>query len=139
MVFGTFDMIHKGHEDLFRQARALVEEPYLIVSIARDSAAARHRGFVPQNAERERMSMVDAHPLVDRAILGDESGFVAHIKEEAPDIIALGYDQGGEYVEILEGSLAAAQLFPRIVRLQSFEPEIYKTSKLRGSSSFLDT
>ena len=34
MVFGTFDMIHAGHEDLFRQARALAKEPYLIVSVA---------------------------------------------------------------------------------------------------------
>ena len=50
MVFGTFDIIHAGHEDLFRQARALAEDPHLIVSVARDSAAARHRALASGHA-----------------------------------------------------------------------------------------
>lgn len=131
MVFGTFDMIHDGHVDLFTQARALAEDPYLIVSVARDSAAMRHRGFAPQKKEEERRALVGAHELVDRAVLGDEVGFVAHINAEMPDIIALGYDQAGEYVENLEQELAAARLVPRIVRLVPYKPETFKTSKLR--------
>src|SRR3989344_4903091 len=55
MIFGTFDMIHPGHEDLFRQARELAEEPYLIVSIARDSATTRHKGTPPRRSELERL------------------------------------------------------------------------------------
>ena len=131
MVFGTFDMLHDGHADLFRQARALADDPYLIVSLARDSAAMRHRGFAPQKKEDERRELVESHPLVDRAVLGDEVGFIAHIKAEMPDIIALGYDQAGEYVENLERDLAAAGLTPRLVRLNAYKPETFKTSKLR--------
>jgi cytidyltransferase-like protein len=131
MVFGTFDMLHEGHEDFFRQARALAPDPYLIVSIARDSAAARHRGFLPRKNEEERRALVGGHPLVDRVVLGDEEGFIAHIKAESPDIIALGYDQAGEYVENLERKLAAAGMAPRIVRLAPYKPETFKTSKLR--------
>lgn len=131
MIFGTFDMIHEGHEELFRQARALAAEPYLIVSVARDSAAKRHRGFVPKHTEDERRSMLAAHPLVDRAILGDSDGFITHIAQENPDIIALGYDQAGEYVDALEGELAKAHISPRIVRLQPYKPETFKTSKFR--------
>ncbi len=132
MVFGTFDMVHPGHEDLFRQARALGGDPYLIVSVARDSAATRHRGFAPRNAEEIRLSHIAAHELVDRAVLGDEDGFLAHIVAEKPDVIALGYDQGGEYVDGLKEKLATAQLFPDIVRLKPFHPEVFKTSKLRS-------
>jgi len=132
MLFGTFDMIHPGHENLFTQARALAEDPYLIVSVARDSAALRHRGFAPQNSQDDRLVDIASHPLVDTAVLGDEEGFIEHIKRASPDIIALGYDQAGEYVENLERELAAAGLLVRIVRLQAFEPETYKTSKLRG-------
>lgn len=130
MAFGTFDMIHKGHESLFRQARALAEEPYLIVSVARDSAAARHRGFSPRHHEAERLAQVAAHPLVDEAMLGDEIGYTAHIIAAKPDIIALGYDQTGEYVDDLEKDLTSAGYGGKVVRLQAFEPETYKTSKL---------
>ena len=132
MVFGTFDMIHAGHEDLFRQARALAEEPYLIVSIARDSAAKRHRGFSPRRHESERLAQVAAHPLVDEAVPGDEIGYITHIVTAKPDIIALGYDQKGEYVEQLEKTLLDAGLSPEILRLKAFKPETHKTSKFFG-------
>jgi cytidyltransferase-like protein len=131
MIFGTFDMIHKGHEDFFRQARNLAEEPYLIVSVARDSAAARHRASAPRNSENERLAFVSNHELVDKAILGDEEGFIEHIINESPEIIALGYDQEGEYVDALQGALESAGLTPRIVRLNAFKPETFKTSRLR--------
>ena len=130
MVFGTFDMIHAGHEDLFRQARALAKEPYLIVSVARDEVAERIKGFRPRHAEEERRAMVAAHTLVDEAVLGDVQGYVGHIRANIPDVIALGYDQTGEYVETLDNDLREAGLHARIMRLSAFKPEVYKTSKL---------
>ena len=36
MVFGTFDILHQGHLDFFKQARKLVANPFLVVSVARD-------------------------------------------------------------------------------------------------------
>lgn len=132
MVFGTFDMIHAGHEDFFRQARALVEAPHLIVSIARDAVAGRVRGYPPRNSEESRRAMLDAHPLVDEVILGDESGYIQHISRLKPHIIALGYDQQGQYVDNLEKVLLTAGLKTRVVRMQSYKPETFKTSKLRG-------
>ena len=130
MVFGTFDMVHPGHEDFFRQARALAEEPYLIVSVARDAVATRYRGFSPRHHESERLAQVAAHPLVDEAVPGDETGYIAHIVTARPDIIALGYDQTGEYVERLEKDLQEAGMSTQVVRLSAFRPEVYKTSKL---------
>lgn len=132
MVFGTFDMVHAGHEDFFRQARTLVQNPHLIVSVARDVSVQRIKGFVPQRNEEERKALVTTHPLVDEAVIGDTEGYLAHILISAPDIIALGYDQSGEYVDTLEADLREAGLSARIVRLQPFEPETYKTAKLRA-------
>ncbi len=132
MVFGTFDMVHEGHMSLFRQARALAPEPHLIVSVARDTAAARVKGTSPRANERDRLARVGDCALVDEAVLGDELGYIDHIKQAAPDILALGYDQSGEYVDSLETSLRASGIQARIVRLDAFKPEIYKTSKLRG-------
>lgn len=132
MVFGTFDMLHEGHLDLFRQARALAPTPFLIVSVARDASTERVKGKRPQRTEAERLALVAACPLVDEAVLGDEIGYLDHIKKAGPEIIALGYDQAGEYVEHLADDLRGAGLAPAIVRLQPYEPETYKTSKLQG-------
>jgi len=130
MVFGTFDMIHEGHEDFFKQARALAENPHLIVSVARDSAVQRVKKISSKSSEKERLRRISEHPLVDQALLGDEKGYVSHIQNIRPDIIALGYDQEGEYVEHLERDLRAAGLSTHIVRLKAYKPELYKTSKL---------
>ena len=138
MVFGTFDMLHPGHEDFFRQARALAPDPYLIVSVARDSAAARHRAAGPRHSEEERAALVRAHELVDEVVVGDEAGYINHIMAARPDIIALGYDQTGEYVEHLERDLTTAGLKSKVIRLQAFQPETYKTSKLHDRKNTTD-
>ena len=36
MVFGTFDGLHKGHLNFFKQAKNFAENSFLIVSVARD-------------------------------------------------------------------------------------------------------
>ena len=51
-----------------------------------------------------------AHNLVDEVVLGDEGGYIDHILAAQPDIIGLGYDQAGEYVEHLERDLTAVGL-----------------------------
>ncbi len=131
MVFGTFDMLHEGHLDFFRQARSLASDPLLIVSIARDSAVKRIKGSTPVHGELERLALVEECDLVDEVVLGDEDGYVEHIVQAAPAIIALGYDQHGEYVDRLQGDLVLAGFEPQIVRLKPYKPEVYKTSKLR--------
>jgi cytidyltransferase-like protein len=130
MVFGTFDMIHKGHEDLFKQARALFPDPHLVVSVARDSAVRRVKGAGARKSETERLAAIAAHPDVDEALLGDEEGYIAHIAKAAPDIIALGYDQTGEYVDNLKKDLQNAGIRAGIVRLKPYKEHIFKTSKL---------
>lgn len=134
MVFGTFDMVHEGHVDLFRQARALTPDPHLIVSIARDSAVKRMKGAAPRHTDIERMRVVEENPLVDEVVLGDEQGYIDHIKTCEPDIIALGYDQVGEYVARLEIDLLRVGLETKVVRLKPYKPEVYKTSKLSSNA-----
>ena len=131
MVFGTFDMLHEGHLDLLRQARSLANDPYLIVSVARDVSARRVKDKAPRHTEDERLALVSACELVDEAVLGDREGYMPHIRSARPDIIALGYDQVGEYVDYLERDLKDAGLATRVVRLHAFRPEVFKTSKLQ--------
>lgn len=137
MVFGTFDMIHEGHVDFFRQARALAPHiagraprPHLIVSVAREPVVTRIKGEKPKRSERERQALLERNTLVDEVVLGQEDGYIEHIMKAKPDIIALGYDQRGEFVERLERNLTGSGLKVRVVRLKAFRPETYKTSKL---------
>ncbi len=131
MVFGTFDMVHPGHLDLFRQARALASDPYLIVSVARDTVVARIKGAPPRHTEEERCALVVASDLVDEAVIGDEEGYLAHLIAARPDVIALGYDQEGEYVNTLAQDLRERGMSVEIVRLKAYLPEVYKTRLLR--------
>ena len=130
MVFGTFDMVHEGHVDFFRQARSLALHPYLIVSIARDAIATRIKGAKPRRTEKERHALLSRNTLVDEVVLGQEDGYIEHIAQAKPDIIALGYDQMGEFVDRLERDLTDAGVEAKVVRVQAFQPEKYKTSKL---------
>ncbi|PKB71601.1 MAG: hypothetical protein BZY87_04355 [SAR202 cluster bacterium Io17-Chloro-G6] len=92
VLFGTFDGVHDGHRDLFRQARAFGGR--LTVIIARDLMVLRLKHQVPKLAERIRHDIVKGEELVDAAAFGDSELSVYHtLKELNPDIICLGYDQ----------------------------------------------
>ena len=133
MVFGTFDMLHEGHLDMFRQARALVDEPQLIVSIARDAATERIKGHAPKHSELDRLKNVEACSLVEEVVLGDRDGFINHIVKADPEVIGLGYDQKSSYVTELQAELDRVGLKTRVVRLKPYKPDVYKTSKLQGA------
>lgn len=128
MVFGTFDIVHPGHLDFFKQARHLAQKPFLIVSIARDVSVEKVKGRPPLYGELERKKAVDETGLADRVVLGALGDHIAHILEEAPDIIALGYDQAGYYVETTKAYFAEHAPEVRFITLRSHHPEKYKSS-----------
>lgn len=129
MVFGTFDRLHKGHLNFFKQARALAESPFLIVSVARDVNVTKIKGKKPYLNERQRLNAVKKCALVDKAVLGGTTNYLPHIIREKPNIIALGYDQGN-YIQNLQAKLAKSGLRVKVVRLKPYRPEIYKSSLL---------
>lgn len=129
---GTFDGLHDGHRDYFRQARGHGDE--LVVVIARDTTVERVKGRRPQYGENERLAAVQAEPLVNRALLGREGGEkFAVLLELRPDVVFLGYDQPASEKDI-RAFLDANGLLPtRILRGVSYRPEIYKSSLLISS------
>lgn len=129
MIFGTFDIVHPGHEHFFMQARKLAKNPFLIVSIARDVNVKRIKGKLPKNSELKRKRAVEENPLVDKAVLSGIKKYLPHIQKEQPDIIALGYDQT-EYTKTLKKDLLLLGLTPKIVTLRPHRPDKYKTSLL---------
>jgi len=134
MVFGTFDGLHLGHLSFFKQAKDLVRESFLVVSIARDVNVLKIKGSSPSLNERKRKKLIESCELVDEVVLGGVHDYLAHIKKENPDIIALGYDQNN-YVEHLKEDLNQKGLNPEIVRLKPYKEHVYKNSLLKKKSS----
>jgi cytidyltransferase-like protein len=131
MVFGTFDILHKGHLNFFKQARKLSRNPFLIVSVARDINVKKIKGVFSIKKEKQRLAEIKKCLLVDRATLGGVKNYIAHIKKQSPQIIALGYDQKA-YVKNLKADLKTAGINAKIVRLKAFYPKVYKSSFLKA-------
>lgn len=129
LIFGTFDGLHEGHKDFFRQAKEFGD--YLVVVVGRDSTVGRVKKQMPKFNENERLAIVEQCESVDFARLGNEGVSPYEvIKEIKPDIICLGYDQT-HFTERLEAKLKEIGMPEvKIIRLKAFEPEKYKSSIL---------
>ena len=135
LVFGTFDGLHEGHKDFFRQALRQAQSKSnhgvsLIVVVGRDSTIIKTKGRPSKFNEQERIKAVEECDLVDEARLGNEGNNPYKIIEEIkPDMICLGYDQT-HFTEKLTEKVQEMGLNILIMRLEAFKPEIYKSSLL---------
>lgn len=130
MCFGTFDGLHPGHEDYFRQAHELGDS--LVVVVARDVTVVDIKGDLPSINEQERLQAVMDHVLVDDAVLGYEDDKYRVIEEHQPDILCLGYDQES-FTDTLDIELTRRGLAAQIVRCEPYFPDTFKSSLLRGA------
>ncbi len=131
MLFGTFDIFHKGHENFIAQARAYGD--YLIAIIARDKTVLKIKGKLPKNDEKKRLDVARQSGLVDKVIHGSLTDKYAAIKKYQPDIICLGYDQTYFTDKLfLEKNLKSKiiNLKFKVVRLKPYKPNKYKSSLL---------
>ena len=128
MAFGTFDIFHPGHENYLRQAKALGTR--LVVVVARDENVVRYKKQDTRNKEQKRLEIIRASGLADEAVLGDLENRYAAIEKFRPGVIALGYDQKAN-LEELKNKLQELGLQVEIVRLEAFQPEKWKSSKLK--------
>lgn len=130
MVFGTFDGLHEGHINFFAQARHLANDPFLVVSVARDKNVKKIKGESPEFKEKERLAFIKNSVLVDRAVLAGLENHLPHILKEKPEIIALGYDQIA-YIKNLKKDLENQGLMVKIIRLKPYKKHIYKNHLLK--------
>ncbi|TAL54509.1 MAG: FAD synthase [Nanoarchaeota archaeon] len=127
MVMGTFDLFHKGHEYFLREARRRGD--YLVVLIARDATVAKLKGKKPRRNEKQRQYDVKKSGIPDKVVLGKLGDKYSVLEKEKPDVICLGYDQTF-FTDKLKDELKKRGIKAKIIRLKSFKPEIYKTSKI---------
>lgn len=129
MIFGTFDYFHAGHDDLVRQAKSLGD--FLIAVVARGDTVEKIKGRKPDHSERERLSVLKKHPLVDKAVIGEKGDKHKVILKHKPNIIALGYDQF-VFTYTLNKLIIDNNLATEVVRLKAYQPENFKSSKIKA-------
>ncbi len=135
MLFGTFDGLHPGHLDFFKQARSIAgDNAFLIVSIARDKNVFKIKNHTPHLNEKARMALLRKCELVNKVVLSGASDHLPHIIKEKPDIIALGYDQT-HYVANLQKDLRNNGLKVQVKRLLPYKAHIYKNNLLRKKNT----
>ncbi len=91
---GVFDILHAGHVQFLRQAKALGN--VLVVGINSDRSTQRLKGAGrPINNERDRMALVAALDAVDAVVLFDEETPVELIRLLHPTL----HVKGGDYAD----------------------------------------
>jgi D-beta-D-heptose 7-phosphate kinase/D-beta-D-heptose 1-phosphate adenosyltransferase len=116
---GCFDILHKGHLTLLKQARSLGDK--LVVGLNSDASVKRLKGhdrpFNDINTRREQLLLI---PYVDDVIIFEEDTPYELIKEVQPDLIV----KGGDYTveEIVGHDLAPVHIVPTV--------EGYSTTKI---------
>ena len=122
LVFGTFDGLHPGHLFFLGEAGKRGE---LWVVIARDANVTLIKGRASVQNERDRMRAVEEAFPAAHIVLGHPKDFLTPVREIAPDLIVLGYDQ-----RLPPG--VREEVFPcPVERIAPFDPEKYKSSLLR--------
>jgi len=129
MTFGTFDIFHLGHKSFLKQAKEFGN--YLIVVVARDKTVKNIKKRLPQNNECDRSQVIMKSNLADKIVLGSLTDKYVVINKYQPKIICLGYDQKVNLKELKEKLIEFDLCGTKLVRLDSFHPEKYKSSKLR--------
>lgn len=130
MAFGTFDLLHAGHENFFEQTKKLGN--YIIVVIARDETVEKIKGNRPFHNENGRAKNLKNKGWADKIVPGDLKDKYKMIKKFRPDVIALGYDQFA-FTYRLEKFIIDEKMNTRVQRLEAYQPEIYKSSLIRDS------
>lgn len=112
MAFGTFDNLHPGHLNYFKQACRFGDE--LIVVIARDKNVLAIKKLLPQDSEKTRQRHVNRAlkglEINGKAILGNLENRWLVLSKYNPEIICLGYDQKVDLPQ-LKREIAKFRLF----------------------------
>ena len=95
---GVFDLLHPGHVDVLRAARA--EGTHLVVGVISDASVRRlNKGPErPIRGERERAYVLAALEGVDAVVIFDEDTPSALVQRLQPDVIVKGGDYRPEDV-----------------------------------------
>ncbi len=122
LTFGTFDHLHPGHIAYLNEAQSMGD---LFIVVARDQNVEKIKGTVPDQSEEDRIAAL-AKSFPEATVLsGDIEDYLKPVRDIAPDLIVLGYDQ-----QIPPG-ISEKELGCKTHRAAPFDPDIHKSSLRR--------
>ena len=96
ITYGTYDLLHEGHLNLLRRAKALGD--YLIVGVTNDSFDRERGKLNVRNNVLERVEAVRATGIVDQVIIEDYVGQkIDDVLKYDVDVFAIGSDWEGKF------------------------------------------
>ena len=96
ITYGTYDLLHQGHLNLLKRAKALGD--YLIVGVTNDNFDRERGKLNVRNDVLERVEAVKATGLADLIIIEDYFGQkIDDIQKYDVDIFAIGSDWQGKF------------------------------------------
>jgi FAD synthetase len=132
MCFGTFDILHKGHEYYLKEAKKLGD--CLVVIVALDETVATVKKHPSKNNQETRIKNLQQLGIADKVILGHSGDKLKVVEEEKPDIICFGYDQKA-FTGHAKEELRKRGFNVEVVRLNAYYPDKYKSSLLRKNAN----
>lgn len=101
ITYGTYDLLHYGHIELLRRAKALGD--YLVVALSSDEFNAV-KGTNPYFSYEERRAMVEAIRYVDLVVPEcDWEQKPDDVKKYGIDVFVMGDEWAGKFDEQLRG------------------------------------
>lgn len=128
LCFWTFDHIHAWHRFYLETAKQYGER--LIVVVARDESVEKLKWKKPYYRLRERIDHVIEMKIADQVYAGKQSKFLDWLQEFQPCNVCLGYDQVW-FSQGIESYIQKHSLDAVIIRIDSHQPEKYKSSKIK--------
>ena len=96
ITYGTYDLLHEGHINLLRRAKALGD--YLIVGVTNDNFDRERGKLNVRNNVLERVEAVKATGIADEIIIEDYVGQkIDDIQKYGVDIFTVGSDWEGKF------------------------------------------
>lgn len=97
---GSFDLFHIGHLNILEKSAALGDE--LIVGVSTDELIEKYKGMKPIIPFEQRFRIVSSIKCVTKVVKQVKLTEVAQLQREQIDIVTIGDDWKGKYLEGLE-------------------------------------
>jgi glycerol-3-phosphate cytidylyltransferase len=99
ITFGTFDVFHIGHVNIFKRAKTLGDT--LIVGVSSDALNKEKKGRAPIYSLKSRLDIIEAIRYVDEVFVEESMALKRHyILEHKADVLVMGNDWQGRFDEL---------------------------------------
>ena len=99
ITFGTFDLLHIGHINILKRAKA--EGDYLIVGVSSDALNFSKKNMLPIYNENDRLKIIESIKFVDEAFIEESlEKKREYIMKYKADELVMGDDWKGKFDEL---------------------------------------